>query len=63
MHMDMMWIGIGALMLFGSFATIASPSSSIYDQDFGLILLVAGVVTTGVGLGLIDIATIKGLLP
>lgn len=61
--MSIIWICVGALMLFGSFATIANPNPSIYDQDFGLILLVAGIGTMAVGLGFIDISTIKGFLP
>lgn len=60
--MNILWIGVGALMLFGSFATIASPSSSIYDQDFGLILLIAGIITTGAGLGFIDLDMLKNLV-
>lgn len=44
-------------MLVGSFATIASPGSSPDDQNFGLILLFAGGVTTAMGFGVIDINT------
>lgn len=50
-------------MLFGSAATINSYQSSPSDHDFALILLIAGVITIGAGVGVIDIEAIKAALP
>jgi len=56
---------VGTLMLLGSFATIRSGTASKFDHDFdfALILLIAGVVTLGLGLGWIDMSRIKSLWP
>jgi len=54
---------VGTLMLLGSFATIRSGTASKFDHDFALILLIAGVVTLGFGLGWIDVSRIKSLWP
>lgn len=57
MPVNIVWICVGALMLLGSFATIASPGTSPDDQNFGLILLIAGGLTVAVGFGVIDVNT------
>lgn len=54
---------VGALMLFGSFATIGSRNASKFDHDFALILLIAGVVSLGFGFGFINLSELKAMLP
>lgn len=61
MRMNILWICVGALMLFGSFATIASPGSSPDDQNFGLILLIAGGLAVAFGFGVIDASLLENL--
>ncbi|WP_078598585.1 hypothetical protein [Evansella clarkii] len=56
-------LGVGALMLLGSFATINSRSASKFDHDFALLLLIAGIVCLGIGFGFIDLSELKHLLP
>ena len=54
---------VGSLMLLGSFATIRSGTASKFDHDFALILLIAGAVAVGFGLGWINVSQIKSLWP
>lgn len=63
LNTNVILIGVGALMLFGALATINSRSVSASDQNFGLLLLIAGVICVGIGTGLIDITKLKELLP
>ncbi|MCR6120653.1 hypothetical protein HXA34_20250 [Salipaludibacillus agaradhaerens] len=56
-------IVIGVVMLLGGFATIRSESSSQFDHNFALLLLIAGVASLGFGLGLIDSSQLHNLIP
>lgn len=58
---NLLLLGVGALMLLGSFATINSRSSSKFDQDIGLILMIAGAVCLALGFNIIDITDLKNL--
>lgn len=60
---EIKFIGIGLLMLLGSFATINNVTATKFDHDMSLILLIVGAICIGVGAGFIDITTLKGLLP
>lgn len=51
-------IGVGALMIAGTFATINSANATQFDHDFSLLLLIAGVVTLLYGTGIIDITPV-----
>ncbi|MDQ0297722.1 CRISPR/Cas system CSM-associated protein Csm5 (group 7 of RAMP superfamily) [Salibacterium salarium] len=64
-HMDGSTITliVGGFMLFGSFATINSRSTSKFDHDFAFLLLIAGIICIGFGSGIINKSQLQSLWP
>ena len=56
-------IVVGVCMLLASFATINSASSTKFDHDLSLLLMLAGGLTVAIGTGILDVTALKDLMP